>query len=168
MEKSHIEQLTQWYRQYGPELLLFARQLTGDPGAEDVVQEAFVQLLRQPRAPQNVRAWLYRVVRNTASSMFRRLRHRTLKQRMARHPEPQWFDARSDDKMDAQHAQCLLEALPRIQREIVVMRIWGQMTLKEISDLVHRPVSSVHRQYEAALETLREKWEVAPCARIPD
>ncbi len=87
MEKSQIQQLTQWYREYGPELLLFARQLTNDQAAEDVVQEAFVQLLRQSQPPENVRAWLYRVVRNTARSMFRRLRHRTLMQRLDRHPK---------------------------------------------------------------------------------
>ena len=168
MEKSKIEQLTQWYRQYGPELLLFARQLTSDQGAEDVVQEAFVQLLRQSSLPENVRAWLYRVVRNTARSLFRRLRHRTVMQHKTRHPENDWFDPRPEDRMDAQHAQHLLEALPRTQREIVVMRIWGQMTLKEISDLVQKPVSSVHRLYEVALETLRMKWEATPCAKNLD
>ncbi len=168
MEKLKIEQLTQWYRQYGPEMLLFARQLTSDQGAEDVVQEAFVKLLRQPQLPKNVRAWLYRVVRNTARSLFRQLRHRTLKQRIVRHPEKDWFDSRPEDRMDAQYAQDLLEALPRTQREIVVMRIWGQMTLKEISDLVQKPVSSVHRLYEAALEALRTKWEAIPCAKTLD
>ena len=168
MEKSKIEQLTRWYREYGPELLLFARQLTTDQGAEDVVQEAFVQLIRQSQLPANVRAWLYRVVRNTAGTMFRRLRHRTLKRRVARHPESTWFDPRPEDMMDAQYAQDLLEALPRQQREIVVMRIWGQMTLKEISDLVQKPVSSVHRLYEMALETLRTKWEATPCAKNLD
>ena len=168
MEKSKIEQLTQWYEEYGPELLLFARQLTSDQGAEDVVQEAFVQLIRLPELPQNVRAWLYRVVRNTSSSLFRRLRLRSLKQRMARRPMETWFDPRPQDMMDAQHAQDLLKALPRQQREIVVMRIWGQMTLKEISDLIHKPVSSVHRLYETALETLRTKWETAPCAKNLD
>ena len=168
MKKSQIEQLTRWYREYGPELLLFARQVTTDQAAEDAVQEAFVQLLRQPQLPENVRAWLYRVVRNTARTLFRRLRHRTVRQRMARHPENSWFDPCPDDMMDAQYAQHLLEALPRTQREIVVMRIWGQMTLKEISDLVQKPVSSVHRLYEVALETLRTKWEATPCARNQD
>ena len=168
MEKSQIEQLTQWYREYGPELLLFARQLTTEQAAEDAVQEAFVQLLRQSQPPENVRAWLYRVVRNTARTLFRRLRHQTVKQRMARSPENDWFNPCPDDMMDAQYAQHLLEALPRKQREIVVMRIWGQMTLKEISDLVQKPVSSVHRLYEVALETLRMKWEATPCARNQD
>jgi RNA polymerase sigma factor (sigma-70 family) len=168
MKKPKIEQLTRWYQEYGPELLLFARQLTTDQGAEDVVQDAFVQLIRLPEPPQNVRAWLYRVVRNTSSTLFRRLRLRSLKQRVARRPKETWFDPRPEDMMDAQYAQDQLKALPRQQREIVVMRIWGQMTLREISDLVQKPVSSVHRLYETALETLRTKWEATPCAKNLD
>ncbi len=100
MKKSQIEQLTQWYREYGPELLLFARQLTTEQAAEDAVQEAFVQLLRQSQPPGNVRAWLYRVVRNTARTLFRRLRHQTVRKRMARSPENSWFDPCPDDMME--------------------------------------------------------------------
>ncbi len=47
-------------------LLLFARQWSRE-SAEDVVQEGFLQLVRRVRAndpPENVVAWLHRVVRN--------------------------------------------------------------------------------------------------------
>jgi RNA polymerase sigma-70 factor (ECF subfamily) len=168
MEEPQIDQLAQWYQAYGPELLLYARQITSDRAAEDVVQEAFVQLLRQSEAPEHIRAWLYRVVRNSAANMFRRLRSRALARRVERVPMQHWFESCTDDMIDAQYAQALLEALPRNQREIVVMRIWGQMTLREISELVHKPVSSVHRLYEAALETLRMKWEITPCLKNRD
>src|SRR5215211_4490526 len=46
---------------HGGALELFARQRCDTPA--DVVQEAFVQLVHQPRVPDNVVAWLYRVVR---------------------------------------------------------------------------------------------------------
>ena len=45
-------------------LVLYARQWCGTP--EDVVQEAFIELVRQKRPPADVVAWLYRVVRNGA------------------------------------------------------------------------------------------------------
>ena len=47
-------------------LLLFARQWSG-ASAEDVVQEAFLQLVRRVQAndpPEHVVTWLFRVVRN--------------------------------------------------------------------------------------------------------
>ena len=58
------------------ELNGFAVQLTRDPdAAADLVQEAFLRLVRETkagRAPDNVRAWLYRVVMNLAASRGRR------------------------------------------------------------------------------------------------
>ena len=38
--------------------------------ADDCVQEALIELARQPRVPENVVAWLYRVVRNRAVSQL--------------------------------------------------------------------------------------------------
>lgn len=58
------------------ELNGFALQLTRDPDvAADLVQEAFLRLVRETkvgRAPDNVRAWLYRVVTNLSTSRGRR------------------------------------------------------------------------------------------------
>ena len=43
------EQLAEWYEAYGAELLLFARQLTDAQQADDIVQEAFIKLLGEPK-----------------------------------------------------------------------------------------------------------------------
>ena len=67
------KQLAQWYEAYGTELMLYARQWNPDQQAEDIVQDAFIKLLKQRRRPDNVRAWLFRVVRNASISIVRRL-----------------------------------------------------------------------------------------------
>jgi RNA polymerase sigma-70 factor (ECF subfamily) len=58
------------------DLFTFTLAVTRDPGAaEDLVQEAFLRLIREAHAgrfPDNVRAWLYRVVVNLARSRARR------------------------------------------------------------------------------------------------
>src|SRR5271170_2434721 len=51
-------------------LELFAAQWFTTPA--DVVQEAFLQLVRQGRVPDRPVAWLYRVVRNGAINAARR------------------------------------------------------------------------------------------------
>jgi RNA polymerase sigma factor (sigma-70 family) len=59
------------------ELFAFLVRTTRDPEvAEDLLQEAFLRLTREARAgrvPDNVRAWLYRVAFNLATSRGRRL-----------------------------------------------------------------------------------------------
>ena len=55
--------------EHGAALELFAAQWTEAP--EDCVQEAFLQLVRQPLPPDRIVAWLFRVVRNRAISLQR-------------------------------------------------------------------------------------------------
>jgi RNA polymerase sigma factor (sigma-70 family) len=59
-------------------LLLYARQWDA-ASAEDLVQEAFLKLLRHSHkkcCPDNVAAWLFQVVRNGAVSHFRKNKRR--------------------------------------------------------------------------------------------
>ena len=63
------QQLEQLMNDHGAALELFAAQWSLVP--EDCVQEAFLELVRQRRAPDNALAWLYRVVRNRAISWRR-------------------------------------------------------------------------------------------------
>ena len=69
------------YERYRDELQGHLMRVTRDPeAAADLVQEAFLKLLvetREGRAPDNVRAWLYRVATNAAVSRGRRLRTAT-------------------------------------------------------------------------------------------
>src|SRR5262245_66257780 len=61
MSPRHLGELID---RHGPALVLYARQWCAGP--EDVVQDAFLKLLGQRRAPDDPAAWLYRVVRNAA------------------------------------------------------------------------------------------------------
>ena len=58
------EAVTRLWDQHSAALVLYARQWCDAP--EDVVQEAFLLLVRQNAAPDNPGGWLYRVVRNRA------------------------------------------------------------------------------------------------------
>src|SRR5262249_3432779 len=55
-------------------LVLYARQWCDAP--EDVVQEAFLKLVRLGQPPQDAAAWLYRVVRNGALDAAKTARRR--------------------------------------------------------------------------------------------
>ena len=157
------KQLAQWYEAHGTDLMLYARQWSADEQAEDIVQDAFIKLLKQRRCPDNVRAWLFRVVRNCSISRIRRLQHRRQAGRKLARPESPWFESRDDDLIDARMVQNLLQTLPSNLREIVLLRIWGQMSLREISQIVNRSVPLVHHDYKTALETIRKKLERSSC-----
>ena len=139
-------------------LLLFARQWS-DASAEDVVQEAFLQLVRRVKAndrPENVVAWLHRVVRNELITRHHgRRRSRAREERVAAQ-RPGWFEPSVDTRLDAIHAAEKLETLPIEQRETVVARIWGGLSFEEIADLTKTSRSTAHRRYLSAIDTLRK------------
>src|SRR5580700_8372237 len=84
-------------------LSLFARQWCA--GAEDVVQEAFIKLVRQKTAPRQPIAWLYRTVRNGAISQCRAERRRQAHETRAAGQTPQWFQESNDpDGLEASGA----------------------------------------------------------------
>lgn len=158
-------QLKQWYEQYGRELVLYVRGWLGAGPAEDVVQEVFIRLFQQRTAPENVRAWLYRSVRNEGvSEMRREQRRRTHHSRLALRQA--WFEPQPESRTDAEAAEQALKMLPKELREIVILRIWGRMGFREIAELTGRPVSTVHHDYKKALQTIKQRLE--SCHTITD
>jgi RNA polymerase sigma-70 factor (ECF subfamily) len=68
--------LAEIYEERRGELFAFLLRMTRDPDtAEDLLQDAFIRLIREARAgrmPDQVRPWLYRVAANAAISRSRR------------------------------------------------------------------------------------------------
>ncbi|MBN1362891.1 MAG: sigma-70 family RNA polymerase sigma factor [Sedimentisphaerales bacterium] len=159
MRSIDSEQLSEWFDAYSDRLTLYARTWLGDDAAQDVVQVAFTRLISLAAPPTDARSWLFRTVRNEAiTRLRRRARHRRHGKRLSAE-QTAWFDSRSDDLIDAQMAQEVLMALEQPQREVVVLRIWGQMSLKEVAEVVGASLTTVHSRYKAALAAIRKRME---------
>ncbi len=157
--------LGSWFDAYAGRLVLYARQWLERELAEDAVQDVFIRLMSQPREPENVVSWLFRAVRNAAISAFRSESSRRSRERKVASEGQDFFESRPDDLLDASAAESALVKLPAKQREVIVLRIWGQLTLSEISQIVEMPVSSVHDCYRSALSALRHVLE-STCRNI--
>jgi RNA polymerase sigma-70 factor (ECF subfamily) len=142
-------------------LVLFARQWTAAP--EDVVQEAFCKLAGQSTWPDDAVAWLYRVARNAALDAGKAERRRQRREAVAARPV-RWFAEPAFDGLDAAVAVAALEALPGEQREVIVARLWGGVTLEQAAAVAGCSVSTAHRRFEAGIAALRERLGV-PCPK---
>jgi RNA polymerase sigma-70 factor (ECF subfamily) len=140
-------------------LVLYARQWCDAP--EDVVQEAFLKLVRQDRPPLDAVAWLYRVVRNGALDAARKARRRQRRESAAARPV-RWFVEREVDGLDAESAVAALQRLPEDQREVIVARHWGGLSFEQIAAVAGCSASTAFRRYTAGVEALRQHLGV-PC-----
>jgi RNA polymerase sigma factor (sigma-70 family) len=161
-----MQNVGQWFESYGAGLVLYGRQWLEPGDAEDVVQEAFVRLMGQKQEPDNVKAWLYCLVRNEAIDRLRRRQRQQNRAVELEHVQSEWFERQQTNPIDAEAAQTALAGLAEDMREVVVLRIWGQMTLKEIGVVLSLPVSSVFHKYQTAMEALRKKMEMTHVKRI--
>jgi RNA polymerase sigma factor (sigma-70 family) len=150
-------QIAELIASHAAALALFARQWCDSP--EDAVQDAFCKLVRQPVQPGDPVAWLFKVVRTTAIDRGRADRRRAKREERSAKPE-RWFAETESEGMDAEVAVAALEALPAELREVIVARLWGGMTLEQITGVAGCSLTTAHRRFEAGIAALRERLGV--------
>jgi RNA polymerase sigma-70 factor (ECF subfamily) len=139
---------------------LYARQWCEGADADDLVQEAFLSLCRQPDVPDQVGAWLHRVVRNAAISAARSRKRRRSREAGVASREA-WFSS-ADDQLDARSATLFLREIDQDCRETIVARLWGGLTFDQIARLQGCSLTTAHRRYENGLALLNERLQ-SPC-----
>src|SRR4051812_48925348 len=139
------EQLGRLLDEHGSALALYAAQWTD--AADDCVQEALVELARQRQSPVHVTSWLYRVVKHRALNAARGDRRRreresrAMAERLRANEQPVAFGGK-----EVIAATDALVQLEPGERELVIMRIWGNLTYEEIGAALNVSTATAHRQ----------------------
>src|SRR6201987_5751311 len=117
------------FSEVAPGLLLFARQwVQSAADAEDVVQEAFVKFWRRDHKIEN-RALLYSAVRSIALDFIRRDSRRARREATAIRENREFVEPEFELEDDTQRALVeAIDTLPCEQREVLVMKIWNELT----------------------------------------
>ncbi|WP_442507679.1 RNA polymerase sigma factor [Novipirellula sp. SH528] len=150
----------------GSALKLYARQWCRAP--EDAVQEALIELVKQTMLPNDPVAWLYTTVRRRAINLERADSRRRKHQTEAGQEQESWFIPAENDYDDAADCERMLTQLPEQDREIVVARIWGDLSFAQIAELVSLPLSTVYRRYQQALLTLKQSIDQTQNPEVND
>jgi RNA polymerase sigma-70 factor (ECF subfamily) len=159
MKETESQRLVRWFDAYAARLVLYASNWVDRAAAEDVIQEVFLKLMRKSVSLTEEKAWLFTAVRHAAISLRRSVQRRDLRNRTASEQSPAWFDARPDDLIDAAAAQQILSKLPEEQREVILLRIWGDLTLAEIAAVTGERSSTLFSRYQSGLAEMRKQME---------
>ena len=147
------------YERHGPALLAYAISLLRDRAAsEDVLHQVFVKLLQGHLgiggAPVH---YLYRAIRNAAFN-YRRNHARETELPSNGH----WLESPPGLEAMGLAVQSALDDLPDEQREVIILRVWGQMTFEEAALALDIPVNTAASRYRYALAKLREQLKPLP------
>ncbi|MEO0649196.1 MAG: sigma-70 family RNA polymerase sigma factor [Planctomycetota bacterium] len=168
---------TELVRRHQAVCLSHARALLG-PGTEpeDCVQDVFCRLAAKPPELANeVRGdaeaerallvgWLHRVTRNRAMDMMRTNERRRRREAVAAPPEATSGGIEAVEGRDTQAAvERGLERLPEDQREVLVLRLVGERSYREIAEITGRKVGTVGWLISQGMKALsRDLSELLP------
>ena len=154
-------------------LFFLALQLMGNrDDAMDVAQEAllrFFKTLNRFDCRRPVRPWLFQIVRNRVVDLYRRKRvrrHESLDATDSEgHATLELIDTSVDPERDAARSELrvrILQALSElstIQREILVLRDYQDLSYSEIADTLGIPIGTVMSRLHGARKRLRQSLQ---------
>ncbi|HEU5333995.1 MAG TPA: SigE family RNA polymerase sigma factor [Actinocrinis sp.] len=154
--------LTETYQNHYTSLLRLAALLLDDIGScEDVVQEAFIRVhaaRSRVREPEKLLAYLRQTVVNLSRSTLRR---RLIGLRLLPKPLPDAASA-EEGAYDALERDALIQALrglQRRQREVLVLRYYGDLTEAQVAEVLGVSIGSVKAYGSRGIEALRARME---------
>jgi RNA polymerase sigma-70 factor (ECF subfamily) len=145
------------FSELGPGLVLFARNwVQSAADAEDIVQEAFVRFWRRNQSLAD-RGLLYAMVRSIALDLIRKDTRRARREAAVVSESEQSVEPQFQIEDESQQAVAMaLDRLPNDQREVLVMKIWNDLTFAEIGEALGVSQNTAASRYRYGLAALKK------------
>ncbi len=166
---------------YQADLMRFLIRLVGEnAGAEDVFQEAFLQIHLSADtfdATRRFRPWLFTIAANKARDYLRRKGRRRMLELSAPVDGGNGSDdapgsfvdlmeidipapgARLDAKETSEKVQAALDQLPPLLKEILLLAYFQRLSYAQIHDELGIPLGTVKSRLHAAVAAFARKWQ---------
>lgn len=150
-----------WLRTHGPKLMLYSRQQTrSEADAEDVLQKALVKTWKTvgDSADDKITGLVYTNIRRCAIDQGRCHDRRSRREEffVAENGDPvSWFELPQDDESRA--LQVALASIPEKYREVITLKIWGDLTFDQIGRTLDISPNTAASRYRYGIEALRTR-----------
>jgi RNA polymerase sigma-70 factor, ECF subfamily len=135
--------------------------------AEDLVQETYVRALpcmARLREESNIKGWLFAILRNIWLNQLRQRRTRpvTLQTDLEHDLVETFADPRKDSyeayasKVERQQVKEAIDKLPRVFREVILLREFEELSYQEIAAILQCPAGTVMSRLARARSQLRK------------
>jgi RNA polymerase sigma-70 factor (ECF subfamily) len=163
MKSGDQSALAELYDRYSSVVYAVALRVLGDTGAaEDVLQEVFLQLWRNPGTFDSARgslgAWLAVITRNRAIDALRRRKPETDIEDVIVSVSPD-LAANADRSRAAEKVRGVLGTMPALQRSALEMAYFEGMSHSEIASKTGEPLGTIKTRIRSGLIALRKAFE---------
>lgn len=145
-----------WRRYAHPLFMFLLGRLRRRADAEDALQEVFVKIARKRRAiaaARNLDGYVYAIARHEAATLVRR---RVRREAVAAAAARERLDASDAPPAgEADEVRAALAALPAAQRDVVMLKLYGDMTFDAIARALRIPANTAASRYRYAIARLR-------------
>ena len=170
LASADINALAQVFDRYNAAVQAVAYRVTNDRSfAEDVAQEVFVSLWKNPAAykPErgSIGTWLMAAAHNKAVDLVRHEEsHKRRRAEVAARAEQQLREEKvaepvedmASERWQAERVRSALADLPDPQREAMVLAYFGGFTQREVAALTNVPIGTVKTRMLSAMRKLRD------------
>lgn len=148
---------------YRKPLIHLSMRYVGDQfSAEDIVQDSFLKAYEKLATFQfrsAFKSWLYRITINTAKNSLRS-RRPTVDIDNVRIPVESECEATLIDKQLIEQAREVIEILPDKQKKALSLRVFDDMSFKEVAETMDCPYDTAKANYRHGLLKIREKMVI--------
>ena len=146
-----------WLDDHGERFFLYARQQTrSECDAKDVFQDALTEAWRKASGKVPDRALVLATIRRRAIDLGRSIDRRSVREESFADTIPSWFEADYSAGDTGEYLATAIRELPDALREVLVLRVWEQLSFPAIARLTGVPTATASSRYRYALDRLRQ------------
>lgn len=137
--------------------------------SEDVVQESFIkayQKLDSFEGRSSFRSWMYQITLNTAKNKLRSLKRESVSLENMTLATDSRLEERLHQQTVFEMLKSEIDELPEKQRQAISLRIFDDLSFKEIAELMNCPYDTAKANYRHAMLKLKSKIECHPEFRL--
>ncbi len=152
----------EYYHQYFPAIYRYVSFRIGQRSeSEDLVSEIFLKAVEkyhtyEARPDISFSSWIFKIAKNTLIDYYRKHKRKTLNiEDIGELVDTMILpDTMLDRKMIFMKAREIIETLPKKQREIVTMRLFGELKNKEIAEALSLSEKTIASTYMRAMQKI--------------
>lgn len=123
-------------------------KVSDDATTEDIVSDVFFKALKSVKnfsgtTEQEFSSWLYRIAYNSVIDFYRTKKEyaelESIEETIGQSPD---YSNQIDDNKTLDEILCYLETISKDQKDILIMRIWDDLSYKEIAEITGKSVDA--------------------------